>query len=173
MFSSFEIPARAVLASWLNRPFSGLRRMVRAAVIIEDASCPPVEDRFFFRSRMDLQMERKLEQFLQLLELPCSRIGPRLEFVQPPMRVFIEAVGARLVLSLARPVDPARRDDALRSLVARCDPVRHGGLILRACALRRDLMLSCTLDAALDVAAWLQAHRTLRRLLDAHAGDAR
>ncbi|WDD90582.1 secretion protein (plasmid) [Burkholderia sp. FERM BP-3421] len=122
---------------------------------------------------MDLQTERKLEQFLRLLELPCSRIASRLEFAQPPLRVFIEAVGARLVLSVARPIDAARRDDALRRLVARCDPARHGGLILRACALRRDLMLSCTLDAAHDVGAWLDAHRTLRRLLDAHAGDAR
>ena len=122
---------------------------------------------------MDLQMERKLEQFLRLLELPCSRIDSRLEFAHPPMRVFIEAVGARLVLSISRPVDAARRVDTLRRLVARCDPARHGGLIVRACALRRDLMLSCTLGAAHGVNAWLDAHLTLCRLLDAHAGDAR
>lgn len=123
-------------------------------------------------SFMDLQMERKLEQFLRLLELPCSRIGPRLEFTQPPLRVFIEFVGTGLVLSLAQPVDAARRDNALRRLVARCDPVRHGGLILRACALSRDLMLSCTLGAEHDVSTWIEAHRTLRRLIDAHAVDA-
>lgn len=122
---------------------------------------------------MDLQTERRLEQFLRLSDLHCTRIEARLEFIQSPMRFFIEYLEGRILLSFVRPVEASRRMDTLKALLLRCQPARTQGVVLRACVTRDHLMLSCALAPDSDVNHWMLCQRTMRRLLDTHAGDLR
>ncbi len=121
---------------------------------------------------MDLQTERRLEQLLRFLDLPCARIGERMEFAHAGTRLFVEVADGRLTLSLASAVDAARHRDALMRVIARCDPLRMQGLVLRAFAAGSQLVVSCAFPRDTSVDDWLAGHRTMRRLLDAHAGDA-
>ncbi len=120
---------------------------------------------------MDLQTERRLEQFLRLSDLHCTRIDTRLEFIQSAMRFFIEYIEGRILLSFVQPVETSRRMDMLKALLLRCQPARTQGVVLRACVTRDHLMLSCAPAPDSDVSHWLLCQRTMRRLLDAHAGN--
>lgn len=121
---------------------------------------------------MDLQAERRLEQFVSLLRLPCSRVAERMEFVQGSIRLFVECAEQRIILSLARSVDAAHRVESLAHLLSRCDPVRTGGIVLRACVTRDYLILSGTLMLSADINDWLGCYRVMHRLLDTHSGEA-
>ena len=118
---------------------------------------------------MDLQSERRLEQFLRILDFPHARLDERMEFVHAQMRLFVEFVEERLVLSLACAIEAARRNEALTRLLARCDPMRMHGLVVRAFSAGGQLVLSCALPRDAGVDDWLACHRTMRRLLDTYA----
>jgi type III secretion system chaperone SycN len=120
---------------------------------------------------MDLQTERRLEQFVRILGLPCIRISERMEFAYAQMHLLIEVVERRLVLSFVWIVDTAFRDDALKRLLSRSNPQRTHGVVLRAFASGSHLVLSCAFPNHTVVSDWLAIHGTMRRIAEAHAGE--
>ncbi|BBE08767.1 secretion system apparatus [Mycoavidus cysteinexigens] len=120
---------------------------------------------------MDLQTQRRLEQFLRLSDLPSVRITPRMEFVVPPYRLYIEYLDERILLSLARQIEAPHRVVVLKSLLNRCQPARLQGVPLRAYVLRNHQVLSCSPAPESEVNHWIACYHTMRRLLDAHFGE--
>lgn len=120
---------------------------------------------------MDLQTQRRLEQFLRLSDLPNTRITPRMEFTLPPYRLYIEYLDNRILLSLARSIELPHRATALKTLLTRCQPARTQGVPLRAYVLRNYQVLSYSPAPDSEVSHWIACHHTMRRLLDAHAGE--
>ncbi|MGC0154954.1 type III secretion chaperone SycN [Chromobacterium vaccinii] len=121
---------------------------------------------------MELQTARRLEQFLQLSELPTPRVEPRMEFSMPPFRLYIEYLDGRVLLSLGRRVEHVHQGEALKQLLVACQPARTQGTPLRAYILREQLVLSCAPASGSETNHWLACVQTMRRLLEATAGDA-
>lgn len=115
---------------------------------------------------MELQTERRLEQFLQLAGLPGSHISERMEFSLPPFHLYIECIDAGILLSIGRDVELAWQREVLEKLLTSCIPARTQGVPLRAWILRGRQMLSCTLSTGGDIPHWLSCLQTMQRLLD-------
>ena len=122
---------------------------------------------------MDLQNERRLEQFFRLLELPVTKIESRMEFVLRPFRLYVEYVQGRLLLSLGLPVEASRGTEALKKLLGLCLPARTQGVPLRGYVVKDNLVLSCAPPAGSDVAQWRTCYQAMRRLLEMSTGAAR
>lgn len=122
---------------------------------------------------MDLQTERRLEQFLRLSDLPLTRIAPRMEFSVPPLRLYIEYTEGRILLSVSRPIAPAHRIEVLKRLLAACHPARTAGVPLRAYTLREHQVLSCAPAPGSETGDWIACHQAMRRLLETCAGESR
>jgi type III secretion system chaperone SycN len=122
---------------------------------------------------MDLQTERRLEQFLRLSDFPVDRVETRMEFSFPPFRLYIEYTNGRVLLSLARKVEACRRIQTLKTLLGCCQPACTQGVPLRAYALGDHQVLSCGLVPGSDVNQWIRCLQTMRRLLATHVGEAR
>lgn len=120
---------------------------------------------------MDLQTRRSLEEFLRLSDLCPCRVEARMEFSQPPFRLYIEYTQGRVLLSLARQVEACRRLSTFKALLAHCHPASTQGVALRAYVVGEQQMLSAALVPGTDVTQWIECLRTLRRLLERHAGD--
>jgi type III secretion system chaperone SycN len=120
---------------------------------------------------MDLQTERRIEQFVRILGLPCARVSKQMEFAYAQMHLLIEIVERRLVMSFTWMVDAALRDDALKRLLSRPNPQRTHGVVLRAFASGNHLVLSCAFPAHTGVSDWLALHGIMRRIAEAHVGE--
>lgn len=121
-------------------------------------------------NRMDLQMERRMEQFLELSGLSAARTEPCMEFIMPPCRLYIECLDGRILLSLGRPVAAACRVEVLKRLLGQCLSTRLPGVPLRACLLQDQSFLSCSPARDSGPGHWMACHQEMRRLLDAAAG---
>lgn len=121
---------------------------------------------------MDLQMERRMEQFLTLSDLPVTRIERCMEFIVPPFRLYIECLDGRVLLSLGRPVVAACRIEVLKRLLGHCLPARLPGVPLRACLLEDQPFLCCAPAPGSETGLWIACHQEMRRLLDDIAGAA-
>jgi type III secretion system chaperone SycN len=119
---------------------------------------------------MDLQTERRLEQFTRLAELPVTRMEPRMEFMLPPFRLYVEVVDERVLLTLALRVEAVHRAQVLKNLLHACNPYLLQGVPLRAYSVRDIQLLSCSPAPRSDGGQWLNCYRTMRRLLETHAG---
>lgn len=122
---------------------------------------------------MELQTERRLEQFLQLADLPASQIASRMEFSMPPFRLYVECLDDHILFTLGREVEPSYQSRALRRLLSACHPARTQGTPIRVWQLRGQQMLSCSPSKESDVSHWLSCLQTLRRLLDIITGGNR
>jgi type III secretion system chaperone SycN len=120
---------------------------------------------------MDLQTERRFEQFARLAELPVKRMEPRMEFMLPPLRLYVEVVDERVLLTLALRVEAVHRARILKSLLHACNPYFLQGVLLRAYSVRDLQLLSCAPAPRSDGRQWLECYKTMRRLLETHAGN--
>ncbi|MDM5065520.1 hypothetical protein OB934_22455 [Aeromonas salmonicida] len=119
---------------------------------------------------MELQTERRLEQFLQLVGLPGSQIAERMEFSLPPFHLYIECVDAGILLSVGREVEPAWQSAVLEKLLTAGIPAATQGVPLRPWLLRGRQMLSCTLSASGEIPHWIHCLHRMQRLLDSAIG---
>lgn len=119
---------------------------------------------------MDLQTERRLEQFFRLLDLPIIRIDSRMEIVDPPFRLYIEYFSERILMSVALPIAGFWPDKPLQKLLELCQPERSQGLPLRAYMLSDRLVLSCSPIPENTAEQWTQLYRLLQRLLQVSLG---
>lgn len=122
---------------------------------------------------MDLQTERRLEQFFRFLDLPIVRIEPRMEVVDPPFRLYVEWVSERLLLSVALPLVGPISDDPLPRLLELCQPERSQGIPLRGYVLGNRLVVSCCPAPQSEAREWLSLYRLQQRLLQLSIGDTR
>ncbi|MEG3130515.1 type III secretion chaperone SycN [Pantoea cypripedii] len=122
---------------------------------------------------MELQTERRLEQFLQLAELPTSQISSRMEFVMQPFRLYIECLDRHILLTLGQEVEPSYQTQILRKSLKACHPARTQGSPVRAWQLRGQQMLSCSPLKESGVNHWLACLNSLRRLLEMLNGGQR
>ncbi|MHC8403431.1 hypothetical protein ACYZTX_29390 [Pseudomonas sp. MDT1-17] len=120
---------------------------------------------------MDLQTQRSLEEFLRLADLSPCRVDARMEFSQPPLRLYIEYLQGRILLSLARQIDPCQRISSLKTLLRRCQPACSRGVPLRAYLLNDYQLLSCAPAPGSDVNQWLDCLNVMRRLLALHVAE--
>jgi type III secretion system chaperone SycN len=118
---------------------------------------------------MNLQTQRRLEQFARLAELPVTRMEPRMEFALPPFRLYLEVIRERVVLTLAVRVDAVDRTRVLKKLLASCHPAALCGVPLRAYAAREFQLLSCAPAPGSDAGEWLTCYKVMRRMLEPHA----
>jgi len=116
---------------------------------------------------MNLQTQRRLEQFLRLAELPVQRIDTRMEFAFARTRFYLELVGERAVFTLARAIEPVHREESLKKLMRLAHPAALQGVPLRAFLLSKQQALSCAPAPLADGTHWLRCYRTMWRLLDA------
>src|ERR1700738_1876824 len=114
---------------------------------------------------MNLQTERRLEQFTRLAELPVTHIEPRMEFMLPPLRLYVEVIAERerVLLTLALRVEAVHRAQVLKNLLLACNPYLLQGVPLRAYCARDIQLLSCAPAPSSDVNHWLNCYRTMRR----------
>lgn len=119
------------------------------------------------KTGMNLQTQRRLEQFLRLAELPVVRIDTRMEFAVASKRFYLELVGERAVFTLTRPIESVHRDASLRKLLRLTHPSGLQGVPLRAFTLSNRLALSCAPAPFGDGPHWLHCYRTMSRMLDA------
>jgi type III secretion system chaperone SycN len=122
-----------------------------------------------YENEMDLQTERRLEQFARLAELPVKRMEPRMEFTLPPLRLYVEAIDDRVLLTLALPIEAVHRAQVLKNLLRACNPYLLQGVPLRAYCVRDIQLLSCAPARHSDGSQWLDCYRTMCRLLETHA----
>ena len=122
---------------------------------------------------MDLQTERRLEQFFHLLDLPVVRVEPRMEFIDPPFRLYVEWLSERLCLSVALPVVGPTSDDPLSRLLGACQPERSQGIPLRGYALGNGLVVSCCPPPHGEAQQWLNVYRLQQHLLQSSVGGTR
>jgi type III secretion system chaperone SycN len=120
---------------------------------------------------MDLQTERRLEQFARLAELPVTRMEPRMEFVLPPFRLYVEVVDERVLLTLALRIETVHRAHILKNLLRACNPYLLQGVPLRAYSVGDIQLISCAPAPRSEGGQWLDCYRTMRRLLETHAGS--
>ncbi|CAI8756485.1 hypothetical protein [Pseudomonas zeae] len=120
---------------------------------------------------MDLQTQRSLEEFLRLADLSPCRVDTRMEFSLPPFRLYIEHLQGRVLLSLARQIDPCRRLITLKALLRRCQPGCTQGVPLRAYLLNDQQLLSCAPAQGSDINHWLDCLNVMRRLLALHISE--
>jgi type III secretion system chaperone SycN len=118
---------------------------------------------------MDLQTERRLEQFARLAELPVTRMEPRMEFALPPLRLYVEVIDGRVLLTLALRVESVDRAQVMKKLLRACNPSLLQGVPLRAYTVRDIQLLSCAPAPGSDGGSWLNCYRTMHRLLETHA----
>ena len=119
---------------------------------------------------MDLQTERRLEQFARLAELPVTRMEPRMEFMLPPFRLYVEVVDERVLLTLALSVEAVHRAQVLKNLLRACNPYLLQGVPLRAYSVRDIQLLVARLRRAAIAANGWTATEPMRRLLETHSG---
>ncbi len=119
---------------------------------------------------MDLQTQRRLEKFARLAELPVIRIEPRMEFALPPLRLYIEVVHERVVMTLAAPVDAKERLSILKQLLSAWRPAALQGIPVRAFPVRNYLLLACSPPPDSDGGEWLICYEAMRKMLERHAG---
>ncbi|MEX3956739.1 secretion protein [Trinickia sp. EG282A] len=119
---------------------------------------------------MNLQTQRRLEQFARLAELPVIRIEPRMEFALPPFRLYVEVVNERVVMTLAARVDAKERARILKLLLSAWRPAALHGVPVRAFAVRGYQLLACSPAPGSDSGEWLTCYKAMRRILEHHAG---
>ncbi|MGC7406721.1 hypothetical protein ACPWR0_22285 [Pandoraea pneumonica] len=119
-------------------------------------------------SPIDLQTQRKLEQFFELLALPARAIEPRMRIVLAPCYLMIEAgaTGVTFVLTL---IDRAVRAERwLPLLLQTCAPEWSRGIPVKACVAKGRPMLIATPPAAsrMQASDWLHCLARMRQLLE-------
>jgi type III secretion system chaperone SycN len=119
---------------------------------------------------MNLQMQRRLEQFARLAELPLIRIEPRMAFVLSPLRLYIEVVDERVVMTLAARVDHDQRSRILKRLLSAWRPSAFQGVPVRAFAARDYQLLACSPAPGSDSEDWLVCYKAMRRMLEQQTG---
>lgn len=122
---------------------------------------------------MDLQMERRLEQFLELSCVSVTRIEPCMEFSLPSSRLYIECLGTRVLLSVSRSVEPMRGVGTVKRLLEQCLSPRMLGVPLRTCVIQGQQFLSCAPVPGSGADNWVFCHQEMVRLLDAATGAPR
>lgn len=120
---------------------------------------------------MDLQTQRRLEEFLRLADLAVCRVETRMEFSRPPHRLYIEHLQGRVLLSLSRPLDTCQHLHTLTTLLRRCHPAISRGVPLRAYVLNQQQVLSCAPSPDSDASQWLDCLNVMRRLLALHVAE--
>lgn len=119
---------------------------------------------------MDLQTERRLEQFFRVLDLPVMRIEPRMEVVDPPFRLYVEDVSERLLISVTLPIPGLWSENVLQRLLELCQPERTQGIPLRGFIVSNQLVLSCSPAPEDSVEQWIKLYHMQRRLLQISMG---
>jgi type III secretion system chaperone SycN len=125
------------------------------------------------RDRMGLQTERRLEQFLQLADLPSTQVSSRMEFSMPPFQLYVECLEEHILLTLSREIEDAYQGTAFVKSLSACHPARTQGTPIRTWQLKGKQMLSCSPGKYSDVSHWLACLQTMRRMLEIIAGGHR
>ncbi|MCC7005728.1 MAG: hypothetical protein IT497_03655 [Ottowia sp.] len=121
---------------------------------------------------MDLQTERRLEQFFYLARLPIIRMESRMEVVDPPFRLYVESQQDRVVFAVVLPIDKAQSFAALSALLERCIPERTQGIPMRCFLSQPGLTISCSPDPEFSPEAWFSLYSELKKMLSQAKGSA-
>lgn len=122
---------------------------------------------------MELQIQRQIEQFLRLVELPMLRVESQMEFHLPPFQFYIECLDEHILLTLGREVELPYQKDVLKKLLTASHPARTQGTPLRVWQLSGWQMLSCAPVKESEITHWLICFQVMRRLLEITAGGNR
>lgn len=114
---------------------------------------------------MDLQTQRRLEDFLKLLDIPYSRLAERMEFIDPPFRFYLEVLNQRILITLTLPLEAPATENALPVLLAQCQPERFQAVPLRCFVTKVGLTASFSPHPESPSQSWFALYRTLKQVL--------
>lgn len=114
---------------------------------------------------MDLQTQRKLEKFFELIEVGAVRCDNHMEVLLPPLRLFVDASSPRVMLALMTLRRPSRGMACLPELLAACQPEWAHGVPVRACCPSGRPMLIASPPVESSVDDWLGCFEGMRRVL--------
>jgi len=116
---------------------------------------------------MDIQLQRKLEGLLRLVDIPLSMLAENIEFSWSPCIFTIEALPQRLLVTGNV---KARNQDVLEHVLRYCYPQITQGVAQRACLVDDLLILGCDLPMEKDEHFWFQLISWQHKVLSAYAG---
>ena len=116
---------------------------------------------------MQLSLQRNLEYFFQLCQLPVEEEDGGFYFAVSPARFVLEYTGDRLLLTGMVSISNPK---ILRRVLQHALPEKTSGVLQRAFLHRGDLVLNCQLPLTDDAHGWLAIFSWQQRTLLTYAG---
>lgn len=115
---------------------------------------------------MDLQTERRLEQFFHLSNLSCALITARIEFSIIPFLAYIEYIDEHVPFPMSVKIVSVHSTEILLTLLSQCHPARLQGVPIRAYILNELQFPTCSPAPDGDVKHWLICWKTILPMLE-------
>lgn len=114
---------------------------------------------------MDLQTQRRLEDFLHLLEIHSYTLAAYMEFMDPPFRLCIEVCANHCTLTLTLPLDPLSKENALLTLLPSCQPEYFQGTPVRCFTLPAGVAMSFNISSETPTQSWYALYLSVKKIL--------